>query len=352
MASKSSAATAVAASIYPLRGAGLVDIGINLTDEMYKGKYNHNDKASHPRDLDAVVQRAADMGVTGMIITGGNVEGSEEAIQLAIEYNKKMMASGTNLKCYATVGCHPTRTNEMKKEGVDTYLDKLRGLLSKYSVRGREKEDPEAVVVAIGEFGLDYDRLHFSSKEDQSVGFKAQFQLVREFELPLFLHSRNCAHDFERVLKEEATIVQKVGGVVHSFTGSVEEMEAYVNLGMHIGVNGCSLKTDENLNTVKRIPLDRIHLETDAPWCEIKNTHASASLVRGGPAEAAIASRYKELKKEKFALGQMVKGRNEPCKVVEVLEALFQLRKDEVKGDREALAKIILKNTQAVFPIS
>ena len=354
MATKGGAAavaTAVSTTLYPLKGVGLVDIGINLTDDMYKGMYNHNSTPAHANDLDAVVKRAADMGVTGLIITGGNIQGSTEAVNLAIAYNKKLMSSGTPLKCFATVGCHPTRSNEMKKMGVDKYLDALRALLKAHTVKGRDKADPEGVVVAIGEFGLDYDRLHFSSKADQLVGFKAQFELVREFELPLFLHSRAAAEDFSEICKAEAETIKKVGGVVHSFTGSLEELDTYLALGFHIGVNGCSLKTDENLQNVKRIPLDRVHLETDAPWCEIKNSHASSPLVKGGPAQAALASRYKENKKEKFAMGHMVKSRNEPCKMVEVLEAVYQLRKEEVK-DREELAAIVLKNTQDVFPIA
>lgn len=121
---------------------------------------------------------------------------------------------------------------------------------------------------------------------------------------------------------------------MHSFTGSLEEMKKLVELGLHIGINGCSLKTEENLQVVKEIPKDRLMLETgirsiwsvyyvcydqfvmlDAPWCDIRPTHASfkhlANLSESEKAFYAPPSR----KKEKFEMGCMVKGRCEPCSI-------------------------------------
>src|SRR5947207_2197442 len=68
-------------------------------------------------------------------------------------------------------------------------------------------------------------------------------------------------------------------GLVHSFTGSTEEMQRLIKLGLDIGVNGCSLKTEENLAVVKEIPLQRLQIETDGPWCEIRPSHASAKFL-------------------------------------------------------------------------
>lgn len=91
-------------------------------------------------------------------------------------------------------------------------------------------------------------------------------------QLPLFLHSRAAHADFVRLLKsvlgEELERIGK-GGLVHSFTGTVEEMRELVGLGLHVGVNGCSMKTDENLEVVRAIPLDRLQIETDGPWVSI-----------------------------------------------------------------------------------
>lgn len=93
--------------------------------------------------------------------------------------------------------------------------------------------------------------------------------------MPLFLHSRAASEDFEGLLRQYLDRLPK-RGVVHSFTGSGEEMKRLVELGFDIGVNGCSLKTEGNLDVIREIPLDRIQLETDGPWCEMRASHASA----------------------------------------------------------------------------
>lgn len=83
--------------------------------------------------------------------------------------------------------------------------------------------------------------------------------------MPLFLHSRAASEDFEALLGPRLAKLPK-RGLVHSFTGTMEEMNRLVALGVDVGVNGCSLKTEENLDVVKAIPLDRIQIETDGPW--------------------------------------------------------------------------------------
>lgn len=119
--------------------------------------------------------------------------------------------------------------------------------------------------VAFGEIGLDYDRLFLSPKDQQLKYFEAQLEVAVEVQLPLFLHSRAASEDFERLLSARLPQLPK-GGLVHSFTGTIEEMQRLVALGLDLGVNGCSLKTDENLEVVKAMPLDRIQIETDGPW--------------------------------------------------------------------------------------
>ena len=118
---------------------------------------------------------------------------------------------------------------------------------------------------AFGEIGLDYDRLYLSEKEPQLKYFEAQLDIAVKVQLPLFLHSRAASEDFERLLAPHLSQLPKKG-LVHSFTGTIEEMERLVALGLDIGVNGCSMKTDENLAVIRQIPMNRMQIETDGPW--------------------------------------------------------------------------------------
>lgn len=122
--------------------------------------------------------------------------------------------------------------------------------------------------VAFGEIGLDYDRLFLSPKEPQLKYFGAQLDLAIDIQMPLFLHSRAASEDFERLVGDRLDKLPR-GGLVHSFTGTMEEMNRLVALGLDIGVNGCSMKTEENLEVVKAIPLERLQIETDGPWVRV-----------------------------------------------------------------------------------
>lgn len=81
----------------------------------------------------------------------------------------------------------------------------------------------------------------------------------------MYLHNRNTGNDFYDLVK--ANRHRFPSGVVHSFTGSKEEIQQIVELDLFVGINGCSLKTKENLEILHHIPLNRIMLETDSPYC-------------------------------------------------------------------------------------
>ncbi|RMD43102.1 hypothetical protein DV735_g2007, partial [Chaetothyriales sp. CBS 134920] len=284
------------------------DVGINLGDPVFRGIYHG--KQAHPDDQKDVIQRALDVGCTKLMITGSNLEESKHAVSLA-EQNPGV--------CYATVGVHPCSTTDF-----DTYPDGPDALLSelkKVAIAARSSGH----AVAFGEFGLDYDRLFLSPKEVQLKYFEKQLGLAVELQMPLFLHSRACSADFERLLAARLDQLPKTNrGLVHSFTGSLDEMHRLLALGFHIGVNGCSLKTDENLAVVKEIPLDRLQIETDGPWCEIRASHASSKYLRDADYDGSALP--KAVKKEKWQPGLMVKGRNEPATIVQVAHIVAKIK--------------------------
>lgn len=242
-------------------------------------------------------------------------------------------------------------------------------------------------LIAFGEFGLDYDRLHYCTKAVQIHSFDQQLKLASAMQpqLPLFLHSRAAHRDFVDLLKkhygEKLERLEK-GGVVHSFTGTLDEMQELMDLGLYIGVNGCSLKTVENCEAVKHIRLDRIMLETDGPWCEVRPSHEGWKYLLAPPQEATPSpdaatdeaaapvskappkkknqpkkqddkiaeptDAYKIVKKEKWTEGCMVKGRNEPCMIGRVATIVAGIKGITV----EELCKHAWENTTKVFNVS
>ena len=175
-------------------------------------------------------------------------------------------------KLFVTVGCHPTHCNEFAqfKAGPDAYERALEDLIAQHRVgsggAGSAGSAGSAVggisgkVVAVGETGLDYDREHFCKREVQRPYFERQLALAERTKLPLFLHTRNCSADFLAIMHAHRGRLPG-GGVVHSFSDELDTALALVDMGFYIGINGCSLKTQENLEIVRQIPLDKLMLE-------------------------------------------------------------------------------------------
>ncbi|PWN23650.1 hypothetical protein BCV69DRAFT_264867 [Microstroma glucosiphilum] len=374
MASSSSskgvaAAAAAAAAAVADDLPHFIDIGVNLSDSMFRGVYNG--KTAHPDDLQRVLARARNAGVVKQIVTGGSLAESKEALEIC--------EGEEDLLC--TIGCHPTRSTEFDKheEGPEAYLQALSQLIKEHSIVTQGKGKGKGKAVAVGECGLDYDRLHFCPADVQKKYFDWQLSLAVKHRLPLFLHSRAAAADFISILQPRMTELSSAlsegasappalpahlaasessssitealrVGVVHSFTGSLEEMQELVSLGLFIGVNGCSLKTEENLAVVKAIPLSRLMLETDAPWCDLRPTHASAKHVAAA-LDGPVGERFKALyspptvKKEKYDPERMVKGRNEPCAIGQVAAVVAGVKGLEIAE----VAGIAERNTRWLF---
>jgi TatD DNase family protein len=207
----------------------LVDIGLNLAHD------------SFDHDRDQVVASARAVGVRRMVITGSTLENSRAAISLA------RSAPGT---FRATAGVHPHHARELRPQDAPA----LRALLT----------EPE--VAAAGECGLDYFR-NFSPHEDQEHAFRLQLELAAESGLPVFLHQRDAHDAFMSILREWR--MRLAGGVAHCFTGDERELTDYLDLGLSIGVTGwiCDERRGQHLRALVRlVPLDRLMLETDAPY--------------------------------------------------------------------------------------
>ncbi|MEI0739287.1 TatD family hydrolase [Paenibacillus sp. JTLBN-2024] len=225
----------------------MIDIGVNLTNRSFH------------KDREEVVARAEEAGVFPLIITGTSVRNSEEAARYAGLRPRKL---------YATAGVHP---HDVKECGSGT-LDRLRELAAL----------PQ--VVAIGECGLDYNR-DFSPRDVQREWFRKQVELAEELGMPLFLHERDAHADFAAIMRDYPDMIAK--SVVHCFTGSGEELEAYLDMGFHIGITGwiCDERRGRHLrDLVQRIPLNRLMIETDAPYLTPRDLRPKPKDGRNEPA--------------------------------------------------------------------
>ncbi|KAL8278945.1 hypothetical protein RQP46_008614 [Phenoliferia psychrophenolica] len=312
----------------------LIDIGSNLSDPVFRGVYRG--KRGHPDDWADIVQRARNAGVVGQILTGDCLAGAKESLELAKDQDG----------LFVTVGCHPCRADEFESfvGGPEAYLEALAEVVEANLASAGGK------VVAIGECGLDFDRLEHCSKEVQLKYFPVQLTLASKYDLPLFLHSRNAHKEFLSILQAHPT---KLRGVVHSHTGTLEEAQELIAAGFLIGVNGCSFKEQSGLDCVRELPLDKLLVESDCPWCEVRPSHASfplLSLLSTSPSHSHLRPLYNPegaVKKERWAQGKTVKSRNEPVATGQVAWIVAQLKGVSL----EEVAETTFRNTEALFGI-
>ena len=194
----------------------------------------HYDDEVFSVDFDDLVFSLKQAGVGGIITCGCDKESSLKAIELAEKYDI----------IYAAVGIHPGNVDDG-----DTIND-IKPLLS------------HKKCVAVGEIGLDY-YWRQDNKELQKEIFISQLQLAKEYNLPVLVHDRDAHADTLEILK-----AHKPNGVVHAFSGSVEMAREITKLGMYLGVGGVlTFKNAKALpSVVSDIPMDKILLETDAPY--------------------------------------------------------------------------------------
>jgi len=258
----------------------LIDIGVNFHSKQLKGLAAE------------LIERAKTAGLGAILATGTSWESSCSELTLAHQYPGYL---------YSTAGVHP--------HSADDWTDAIRaGLLTLLA-------DPACV--AVGETGLDYNR-NFSTPANQRRAFSAQLEIAAAVGKPLFLHCRDAFDDFYAMVRD--AVAAGAHGVVHCFTGSQEEAETFAELGLDIGVTGwvTDLARGQALReAVKTIPLDRLHLETDAPYL--------------GPKNAKKRRPY-----------------NEPANLVWVARAIAELR----GVDEAAVAQACTRNSVRLFGLS
>lgn len=194
-------------------------------------------------DIDMVVARARDAGVTRLICVGCDAEDSRLAVDVVRERDNS----------WAAVGIHPHETSR--------YADDRAGKQAFSELVAAPK------VVAVGECGLDYFYTH-STPEDQAVLLRFQIELALAHDLPMIFHVRKAFGDFWPVFESYHRGSQRVRGVLHSFTDSQANLERALGHGLYVGVNGIATftKKPEQQAMYRAIPADRLLLETDAPF--------------------------------------------------------------------------------------
>ena len=182
---------------------------------------------------------ARELGVTKMNIVGFDAETIEKSLALSRQYDE----------LYSTIGWHPTEAGSYTQEVEDMLVSHLHA--------------PK--VIALGEIGLDYHWMT-TPKEMQERVFRRQIQLSKDLDLPFVVHTRDALDDTYEIIKNEG--VGPRGGIVHSYSGSLEMAERFIQLGMMISFSGVVTfkKAVDVQEAAQILPLDKILVETDAPY--------------------------------------------------------------------------------------
>ncbi len=186
-------------------------------------------------DLDTVIKESTLNKVNCYINDGCDQKSNAEVLKLVNIYDNM----------YGTLGIHPENVEDYTEEDLKFIEDNL--------------NNPK--IVAIGEIGLDY---HYSkeNKDEQIKLLELQLQMAEKYNMPVVIHSREATLDTLTILKKYS-----VKGVIHSFSGSLETAKEYLKIGYLLGVNGVITFKNANIkDVIKEIPLDKIILETDAPY--------------------------------------------------------------------------------------
>jgi TatD DNase family protein len=253
----------------------------------------HIDLATFDKDREQVFARARQGGVRAIINVGLDAESSRASLKLAKQYDD----------VFSTVGFHPHEADKMQDDDLKALAE-----LAK-----------DERVVAVGEIGLDFYR-NLSARKSQTEAFEKQLELSIELGLPVVVHCRNAHREVFKILSAWVKSTLSVGrlrrGVIHCFSGDIEMAQQYLEIGFYISLAGSVTypSAGELVQVAREIPLDRLLLETDAP----------------------------------FLAPQAYRGkRNEPAYVALIAEKVAQVRGVR----REVVAEAAAKNTISLFKL-
>ena len=215
----------------------------------------HLNVSDFDEDREDLVGKCLEDGI-GMINVGTNYASSAKAVEIAERHDS----------VYASIGLHPLNIDsEFFKIKSDSDAPE-NGLEKGFDFEKYRELAKSEKVVAIGECGLDYwHKPKGAAKKDafkveQKNIFLREIDLGSELKLPLIIHCRNAFDEMINILQEK-----KVKGVIHCFTGTVEQMHSSLSLGFYIGINGIIFKTDLE-DVLREVPLEKVLIETDCPY--------------------------------------------------------------------------------------
>lgn len=198
----------------------------------------HYDDESFQEDRDSLLIDLKEKGIVGILNCGSTLQGARDSYNLAEKYDF----------IYAAVGIHPEEAYELNEAS----LEEIKHMAQNPKIK------------AIGEIGLDYYWEENPPKDIQKKVFRTQMKLAEELGLPVVIHDRDAHGDTLEIIKE----FPKVKGVLHCFSGSPEFAMECIKLGYYIGFTGVvTFKNAKKIvETAEAIPLDRMLVETDAPY--------------------------------------------------------------------------------------
>ncbi len=201
----------------------------------------HYEDEQFDHDRDELLESMQEHGISLIVNVGSSIETTKKSISLSEKYHF----------IYAAAGVHPSEISCLNEESFEWLRD--------------QTKHPK--VAAIGEIGLDYYwEKEESVHEKQRYWFRRQLKLAKETGLPVIIHSRDAASDTLAIMREAH--VMQIPGVIHCYSYSAEDAREYVKMGYYIGVGGViTFKNAKKLKeTVAKIPLEKILLETDCPY--------------------------------------------------------------------------------------